>query len=98
MKNARMAAEKHYSNTLKAVGLSDEFVSKKGQSRKIFEYFSNQEMKSFTEDKESLNEEEKIEEGENGKENYFIDTNSQDSYKEKEEADEESGEEKSVKE
>lgn len=47
-----MAAEKHYSNTLKAVGLSDEFVSKKGQSRKIFEYFSNQEMKSFTEDKE----------------------------------------------
>ncbi|XP_043459407.1 protein FAM161A isoform X2 [Prionailurus bengalensis] len=97
-KNARMAAEKHYSNTLKAVGLSDEFVSKKGQSRKIFEYFSNQEMKSFTEDKESLNEEEKIEEGENGKENYFIDTNSQDSYKEKEEADEESGEEKSVKE
>ncbi|XP_042837406.1 protein FAM161A isoform X7 [Panthera tigris] len=51
-KNARMAAEKHYSNTLKAVGLSDEFVSKKGQSRKIFEYFSNQEMKSFTEDKE----------------------------------------------
>uniref|UniRef100_A0A8C9JPB9 Protein FAM161A n=1 Tax=Panthera tigris altaica TaxID=74533 RepID=A0A8C9JPB9_PANTA len=97
-KNARMAAEKHYSNTLKAVGLSDEFVSKKGQSRKIFEYFSNQEMKSFTEDKESLNEEEKIEEGENGEENYFIDTNSQDSYKEKEEADEESGEEKSVKE
>ncbi|XP_025788190.1 protein FAM161A isoform X2 [Puma concolor] len=97
-KNARMAAEKHYSNTLKAVGLSDEFVSKKGQSRKIFEFFSNQEMKSFTEDKESLNEEEKIEEGENGEENYLIDTNSQDSYKEKEEADEESGEEKSVKE
>ncbi|XP_029793302.1 protein FAM161A isoform X1 [Suricata suricatta] len=97
-KNARTAAEKHYSNTLKALGLSDEFVSKKGQSGKIFEYIINQEMKSFTEDKESLNEEERIEEGENGEENYFIDTNSQDSYKEKEEADEESGDEKSVKE
>ncbi|XP_022360104.1 protein FAM161A isoform X1 [Enhydra lutris kenyoni] len=97
-KNARMAAEKHYSNTLKALGLSDEFVSKKGQSGKIIEYFSNQEMKSFAEDKESFEEEEKREERESGEENHFMDTNSQDSYKEKEEADEESEEEKSVKE
>jgi len=96
-KNARMAAEKHYSNTLKALGLSDEFVSKKGQSGKIIEYFSNQERKSFTEDKESFDEEEKIEERENGEENHFTDTNSQDSYKEKEETDEESREEQSVK-
>ncbi|KAM4867124.1 protein FAM161A isoform 2-T2 [Thomomys bottae] len=51
-KNARMAAEKHYSNTLKALGLSDEFVSKKGQSGKLLEYLSNQDMKSFPEDKE----------------------------------------------
>ncbi|XP_032134724.1 protein FAM161A-like [Sapajus apella] len=97
-KNARMAAEKHYSVTLKALGISDEFVSKKGQSGKVLEYFNNQETKSVTEDKESFNEEEKIEERENGEENYFIDTNSQDSYKEKGEADEESGEEKSVEE
>ncbi|XP_032729723.1 protein FAM161A isoform X2 [Lontra canadensis] len=97
-KNARMAAEKHYSNTLKALGLSDEFVSKKGQSGKIIEYFSNQEMKSFAEDKESFEEEEKREERESGEENHFMDTNSQDSYKEKEEADEESEEEKSIKE
>ncbi|XP_034857358.1 protein FAM161A isoform X3 [Mirounga leonina] len=96
-KNARMAAEKHYSNTLKALGLSDEFVSKKGQSGKIIEYFSNQERKSFTEDKESFDEEEKIEERENGEENHFTDTNSQDSYKEKEETDEESREEQAVK-
>lgn len=54
-------------------------------------------MKDWYISSSSLNEEEKIE-GENGEENYFIDTNSQDSYKEKEEADEESGEEKSVKE
>ncbi|XP_012620318.1 protein FAM161A isoform X1 [Microcebus murinus] len=97
-KNARMAAEKHYSNTLKALGISDEFVSKKGQRGKVFEYLSNQEMKSFTEDKESFNEEEKIEERENEEEHYLVDTNSQDSCKEKDEADEESGEEKSVEE
>uniref|UniRef100_A0A8C3WTR9 Protein FAM161A n=1 Tax=Catagonus wagneri TaxID=51154 RepID=A0A8C3WTR9_9CETA len=97
-KNARMAAEKHYSNTLKALGISDEFVLKKGQSGKIFEYFSNQEMKSFTEDKERFNEEEKIEERDNGEENYFTDTSSQGSCKEKDEADGESGEEKSVEE
>ncbi|KAB0393214.1 hypothetical protein E2I00_011144, partial [Balaenoptera physalus] len=97
-KNARMAAEKHYSNTLKALGISDEFVSKKGQSGKIFEYFSNQEMKSFTEDKESFNEEEKREERENGEENYLTDTNSQDSCKETGKADEESGEENCVEE
>ncbi|XP_072597800.1 protein FAM161A isoform X1 [Vulpes vulpes] len=97
-KNARMAAEKRYSKTLKALGLSDEFVSKKGQSGKVFEYFSNQEMKNSTEDKESFDEEEKVEERESGEENHFIDTNSQDSYKEKEETDEESEEEKSVKE
>ncbi|XP_073647441.1 protein FAM161A isoform X1 [Tursiops truncatus] len=96
-KNARMAAEKHYSNTLKALGISDEFVSKKGQSGKFFEYFSNQEMKSFTEDKESFNEE-KIEERENGEENYLTDTNSQDSCKETGKADEESGEENCVEE
>ncbi|TKC36268.1 hypothetical protein EI555_000808 [Monodon monoceros] len=96
-KNARMAAEKHYSNTLKALGISDEFVSKKGQSGKIFEYFSNQEVKSFTEDKESFNEE-KIEERENGEENYLTDTNSQDSCKETGEADEEGGEENCVEE
>ncbi|XP_068837110.1 protein FAM161A [Capricornis sumatraensis] len=97
-KNARMAAEKHYSNTLKALGISDEFVSKKGQSGKIFEYFSNQEMKNFTEDKESFNEEEKIEERENGEENYLTDTNSQDSCKETDEVNEENGEEKCVEE
>ncbi|XP_020030605.1 protein FAM161A isoform X2 [Castor canadensis] len=94
-KNARMAAERHYSNTLKALGISDEFVSKKGQSGKVFESFSNQERKSCTEAKQSFNEEEKIEEREHGEENYFVDTNSQDSYKEDED-DEESGEEKSV--
>ncbi|XP_048208803.1 protein FAM161A isoform X2 [Perognathus longimembris pacificus] len=91
-KNARVAAEKHYSNTLKALGLSDEFVSKKGQSGKLLEYLSNQDMKSFPEDKESFNEEENIEEREN-EEDYCIEINSQDSYQEKDEDVEGSGEE-----
>lgn len=47
----------------------------------------------------SFNEEENIEERENGEENYFTETNSQDSCKENEaEAEEESREEKSVEE
>ncbi|XP_069860659.1 protein FAM161A-like isoform X1 [Dipodomys merriami] len=92
-KNARMAAEKHYSNTLKALGLSDEFVSKKGQSGKLLEYLSNQDMKSCLEDKESFNEEEKIEERESEEENYFVETTIQDSYQGKDEDGEGSREE-----
>ncbi|NXC44253.1 F161A protein, partial [Penelope pileata] len=34
-KNARIAAEKHYSNRLRALGLCPEFVSKKGQTAKL---------------------------------------------------------------
>uniref|UniRef100_A0A8C3GJE4 Protein FAM161A n=1 Tax=Cairina moschata TaxID=8855 RepID=A0A8C3GJE4_CAIMO len=34
-KNARIAAEKHYSNTLRALGVCPEFVSKKGQTTKL---------------------------------------------------------------
>ncbi|XP_010595540.1 protein FAM161A isoform X1 [Loxodonta africana] len=96
-KNAGIAAEKHYSDTLKALGICDEFVSKKAQSGETFEYFSHPETSSSTEEQESLNEE-KIEEREDGEENCIIDTNSQDSCKEKDEISEESGEESSVEE
>ncbi|NXD76278.1 F161A protein, partial [Halcyon senegalensis] len=34
-KNARIAAEKHYSNRLRALGICPEFVSKKGQTTKL---------------------------------------------------------------
>ncbi|KAL8173279.1 UNVERIFIED_CONTAM: hypothetical protein K2H54_043819 [Gekko kuhli] len=34
LKNARMAAEKHYSETLRELGLCEEFVSKKGRTAK----------------------------------------------------------------
>ncbi|XP_006881094.1 PREDICTED: protein FAM161A [Elephantulus edwardii] len=94
-KNARMAAEKHYSNTLKALGICDEFVLKKGRSGKILENLSKQERKDFTEDKESFNEE-KVEETENEEENDILDTSSQDSCKEKDELSEGNAEEKTV--
>ncbi|XP_072491553.1 protein FAM161A isoform X2 [Notamacropus eugenii] len=46
-KNARISAEKHYSNTLRGLGLCDEFVSKKGQNA---EYLTDQEIEHYSED------------------------------------------------
>ncbi|NXY23548.1 F161A protein, partial [Atrichornis clamosus] len=37
-KNARIAAEKHYSNRLRALGICPEFVSQKGQTAKSLQY------------------------------------------------------------
>ncbi|KAL1791343.1 FAM161A isoform X2 [Sigmodon hispidus] len=88
-RNARMAAEKRYSNTLKALGLCEEFVSEKGQGGKLSENFTRPEPRSCTSDKESSYEEEK----ENEEENYFIDADSQDSCKESTEDVKESREE-----
>ncbi|XP_028634624.1 protein FAM161A [Grammomys surdaster] len=76
-RNARMAAERCYSNTLKALGLSEEFVSEKGQSGKVSENITRQELRSCTSDKESSYGEER----ENEEENYLTDTSSQDSCK-----------------
>ncbi|KAM9562173.1 protein FAM161A isoform 1-T1 [Guaruba guarouba] len=39
-KNARIAAEKHYSNRLRALGICPEFVSRKGQTTKFLQYSS----------------------------------------------------------
>ncbi|KFZ50265.1 Protein FAM161A, partial [Podiceps cristatus] len=41
-KNARIAAEKHYSNRLRALGICPEFVSKKGQTTKLLHPASEQ--------------------------------------------------------
>ncbi|KFQ77733.1 Protein FAM161A, partial [Phoenicopterus ruber ruber] len=41
-KNARIAAEKHYSNRLRALGICPEFVSKKGQTTKLLHSTSDQ--------------------------------------------------------
>ncbi|XP_039769024.1 protein FAM161A isoform X2 [Ornithorhynchus anatinus] len=50
--NARIAAEKHYSTTLRELGLCDEFVANKGQSTRPSELFRGQEFESSTEDTE----------------------------------------------
>ncbi|XP_013208953.2 protein FAM161A isoform X2 [Microtus ochrogaster] len=90
-RNARMAAEKRYANTLKALGLSEEFVSEKGRGGKVSEDFTRQELRSRTSDKESSCEEER--ENEDG--NYLSDANSQDSCQENTEDVKESREENS---
>uniref|UniRef100_A0A8C6IJE2 Protein FAM161A n=1 Tax=Mus spicilegus TaxID=10103 RepID=A0A8C6IJE2_MUSSI len=90
-RNARMAAERCYSNTLKALGLLEEFVSEKGQSGKVSEDFTRQELRSCTLEKESSYGEER----ENEEENYLTDISSQDSCKGNKEDVKESGEENS---
>ncbi|XP_017454627.1 protein FAM161A isoform X4 [Rattus norvegicus] len=90
-KNARLAAERCYSNTLKALGLSEEFVSQKGRSGKASENVTRPELRSCTSDKESSYGEKR----KNEEENYLTDTSSQDSYKGNKEDIKESGEENS---
>ncbi|KAM4771461.1 protein FAM161A [Rhinophrynus dorsalis] len=52
-KNARLSAEKHYSNILQDLGLSEDFVSKKGRSTSVKDYVSASEKEFSTEDEES---------------------------------------------
>ncbi|KAM6406108.1 protein FAM161A isoform 4-T5 [Pluvialis apricaria] len=47
-KNARMAAEKHYSNRLRALGICPEFVSKKGQTTELLQYSSPEDFNNTT--------------------------------------------------
>ncbi|NWH82323.1 F161A protein, partial [Piaya cayana] len=47
-KNARIAAEKHYSNRLRALGLCPEFVSKKGQPTKSVQCSSAEDFNNST--------------------------------------------------
>ncbi|NWU92245.1 F161A protein, partial [Upupa epops] len=43
-KNARIAAEKHYLNRLRALGVCPDFVSKKGQTAKLLQYSSAEDL------------------------------------------------------
>ncbi|XP_064002164.1 protein FAM161A isoform X2 [Pogoniulus pusillus] len=45
-KNARIAAEKHYSNRLRALGICPEFVSRKGQRTKLLQCSSVEDLNS----------------------------------------------------
>ncbi|XP_056212705.1 protein FAM161A isoform X1 [Falco biarmicus] len=47
-KNARIAAEKHYSNRLRALGICPEFVSKKGQTTKLLQCSSSEDFSIST--------------------------------------------------
>ncbi|XP_014821887.1 PREDICTED: protein FAM161A [Calidris pugnax] len=53
-KNARIAAEKHYSNRLRALGICPEFVSKKGQTTKLLQYFSLEDFTNSTDARERV--------------------------------------------
>ncbi|NXI44656.1 F161A protein, partial [Galbula dea] len=52
-KNARIAAEKHYSNRLRVLGICPEFVSKKGQTSKLLQCSSAEDLNS-TDDRERV--------------------------------------------
>ncbi|NXT93928.1 F161A protein, partial [Anhinga rufa] len=53
-KDARIAAEKHYSNRLRALGICPEFVSKKGQTTKLLQCSSAEDFNSFTDARERV--------------------------------------------
>ncbi|NXV96374.1 F161A protein, partial [Calonectris borealis] len=53
-KNARIAAEKHYSNRLRALGICPEFVSKKGQTTKLLQCSSAEDFNNSTEARERV--------------------------------------------
>ncbi|XP_072713574.1 protein FAM161A isoform X2 [Ciconia boyciana] len=53
-KNARIAAEKHYSNRLRALGICPEFVSKKGQTTKLPQCSSAEDFNNSTDARERV--------------------------------------------
>ncbi|NXJ40133.1 F161A protein, partial [Ciconia maguari] len=53
-KNARIAAEKHYSNRLRALGICPEFVSKKGQTTKLPQCSSAEDFSNSTDARERV--------------------------------------------
>ncbi|XP_024061806.2 protein FAM161A [Terrapene carolina triunguis] len=55
-KNARIAAEKHYSDILRELGICEDFLSKKSQTAKLLDQPNAKGFGSCTEDRESLNE------------------------------------------
>ncbi|NXS64094.1 F161A protein, partial [Brachypteracias leptosomus] len=57
-KNARIAAEKHYSNRLRALGICPEFVSKKGQTTKLRQCSAAEDFINSTDDRERVFEDE----------------------------------------
>ncbi|XP_074434609.1 protein FAM161A [Larus michahellis] len=55
-KNARIAAEKHYSNRLRALGIRPEFVSMKGQTTKLLQSSTPEDFNNSTDARERASE------------------------------------------
>ncbi|XP_051470554.1 protein FAM161A isoform X2 [Apus apus] len=53
-KNARIAAEKHYSNRLRALGICPEFISKKGQTTKLLQFSSTEDFNNTIDARERV--------------------------------------------
>uniref|UniRef100_A0A669P514 Protein FAM161A n=1 Tax=Phasianus colchicus TaxID=9054 RepID=A0A669P514_PHACC len=62
--NARIAAEKYYSNRLRALGVCPDFVSKKGQTSKLLECYSAEDFDHCEEEEQKEEKEEEEEENE----------------------------------
>ncbi|KFP06065.1 Protein FAM161A, partial [Calypte anna] len=52
-KNAKIAAEKHYSDRLRALGICPEFISKKGQTTKLLQGSNAEDFRNTTDARES---------------------------------------------
>ncbi|XP_067421313.1 protein FAM161A isoform X2 [Emydura macquarii macquarii] len=55
-KNARIAAEKHYSDILRELGIREDFILTKSHTATLFDHSSAEDFRSCTEDRERLNE------------------------------------------
>ncbi|NXE10296.1 F161A protein, partial [Lophotis ruficrista] len=55
-KNAKIAAEKHYSNRLRALGICPEFVSKQGQTSKLLQRSNTEDFNNSTDARERVSE------------------------------------------
>ncbi|NXP09910.1 F161A protein, partial [Thinocorus orbignyianus] len=81
--NARIAAEKHYSNRLRALGICPEFVSKKGQTTTLLQHSSPEEFICSTDARERVIKD-KVKERESFEEAADSSSPSEQSYQEEE--------------
>ncbi|KAM7118446.1 protein FAM161A isoform 2-T2 [Ciconia maguari] len=86
-KNARIAAEKHYSNRLRALGICPEFVSKKGQTTKLPQCSSAEDFSNSTDARERVIKD-KVKERESFEEAADSSPQSEQSHEEEEEEEE----------
>ncbi|NXF29790.1 F161A protein, partial [Nyctibius bracteatus] len=89
-KNARIAAEKHYSNRLRALGICPELLSKKGQTTKLLQCSSAEDFNNATDARERVIKD-KVKEKESFEEAAGSSSQSEWSYEEEEEGEERKG-------